>query len=47
MKTAVLCPLARFDHAAFFALCAESRGFQVRAFTSLVGAYEWLIAAPT
>jgi hypothetical protein len=33
-KTAVLCPLERFDHARFFALCAQNRGLQVRAFTS-------------
>jgi hypothetical protein len=43
-KTAVLCPLERFDHAGFFALCAENRGFQVKAFTSFEEAIEWLIA---
>ena len=43
-KTAVLCPLERFDHAAFFGLCAQNKGFQVSAFTSLEDAYEWLIA---
>lgn len=46
-KTAVLCPLERFDHAAFFALCAQNRGFRVRAFTSFEEAMEWLIAKET
>jgi len=46
-KTAVLCPLERFDHAAFFALCAQNKGFQVRAFTSFEDAMEWLIAKET
>jgi hypothetical protein len=44
LKTAVLCPLERFDHAAFFALCAENRGFRVNAFTSSADAYEWLVS---
>lgn len=43
-KTAVLCPRERFDHAAFFALCAQNRGFNVRAFTSFEDAMEWLIS---
>jgi hypothetical protein len=43
-KTAVLCPRERFDHAAFFALCAQNRGFSVRAFTCYEDAMEWLIA---
>lgn len=47
LKTAVLCPLERFDHAGFFALCAQNRGFQVSAFTSFSDAYEWLIASRT
>jgi hypothetical protein len=47
LKTAVLCPLDRFDHAGFFALCAQNRGFQVSAFTSFADAYEWLIANKT
>ena len=47
LKTAVLCPRDRFDHAAFFALCAQNRGFQVNAFTSFADAYEWLIANRT
>ena len=43
-KTAVLCPLKDFDNAAFFALCAQNRGFRVQAFTSFEDAIEWLIA---
>lgn len=43
-KTAVLCPLEKFDHAGFFALCSKNRGFQVMAFTSFEDAIEWLIA---
>ena len=46
-KTAVLCPLERFDYAGFFALCAQNFGFQVRAFTSFEDAIEWLIADGT
>lgn len=42
-KTAVLCPIDRFDRAEFFALCAKNRGFRVRAFTSFEEAIEWLI----
>jgi hypothetical protein len=42
-RTAVLCPLERFDLAGFFALCAENRGFRVGAFTSYEDAMEWLI----
>jgi hypothetical protein len=44
LTTAVLCPRDRFDHAAFFALCAKNRGFQVSAFTSFTDAFEWLTA---
>ena len=43
-KTAVLCPVHKFDHTTFFALCAENRGFNIRAFTSYEEAMEWLIA---
>jgi len=43
-KMAVLCPLERFNHAEFFALCAQNRGFQVSAFTSFEDAMEWLTA---
>ena len=46
-KTAVLCPLERFDHAEFFALCAKNRGLRVSAFTSFEDAIEWLIADGT
>ncbi len=42
-KTAVLCPLERFDRARFFALCAENRGLNVRAFTSYESAMEWIL----
>jgi hypothetical protein len=42
LKTAVLCPVERFDFAGFFALCAQNRGLQVNAFTSFTDAYEWL-----
>jgi hypothetical protein len=44
-KTAILCPLERFDHSRFFALCAENRGFNVQAFISYEDAMEWLMAA--
>jgi hypothetical protein len=43
-RTAVLCPLERFDHVRFFALCAENRGFNVRAFASYEEAMEWLLS---
>jgi hypothetical protein len=43
-KTAILCPRERFDHVAFFALCAQNRGFNVRAFTGYEDAMEWLIS---
>lgn len=41
-KTAVLCPVERFDYAAFFALCSKNRGFRVMAFTSFEDAINWL-----
>jgi hypothetical protein len=41
-KTAVLCPAERFDDAAFFALCAQNRGFRIQAFTSFEDAIDWL-----
>jgi len=44
-KIAVLCPLTEFDHAGFFALCAQNRGMQVQAFTSFEDAIEWLIGS--
>jgi hypothetical protein len=42
-KTAVLSPVNRFDHAGFFAHCAQNNGFNVNAFTSMGEALEWLI----
>ena len=42
-KTALVVPRARLDHAEFFAACAEDRGFDVSAFTSLGDAMTWLI----
>ena len=45
-KMAVICPLTRFDFAGFFALCAQNRGFNVMAFTSIDEALDWLIAPP-
>lgn len=44
LKTAVICPLDRFDQAEFFSLCSQNRGFDVNAFTSIADAYEWLVA---
>jgi hypothetical protein len=41
-KTAILCPLERFDNAGFFALCSQNRGFNIRAFTSFEESMEWL-----
>jgi hypothetical protein len=41
-RTAILCPAERFDHAAFFALCAENQGIDMRAFTSYEEAMRWL-----
>jgi len=43
-KTAVLCPLERFDRARFFAMCAENRGFNIQAFADYEQAMEWLLA---
>ncbi len=41
-KTAVLVPPKRSDYAGFFAVCAQERGFDLRAFTHLGDAMEWL-----
>jgi hypothetical protein len=41
-KTAVLCPTEKFDRARFFALVADSKGFDVEAFTSYEEAMTWL-----
>jgi hypothetical protein len=45
-KTAILCPNERFDHAAFFALCAENKGIDMQAFTSYEEAMTWLLEQP-
>jgi hypothetical protein len=42
-RTAILCPIERFDHARFFSLCADNHGFNIRAFSSYEEAMEWLI----
>ena len=42
-KTAILCPVEKFDHSRFFALCAENKGFNVEAFTDYEHAMEWLL----
>jgi len=42
-KTAVLCPVERFDYADFFALCADNLGMRVQAFNSFEDAIDWLI----
>ena len=42
-KTAIVVPRDRLEHAEFFATCAEDRGFEVSAFTSLGDAMTWLI----
>ena len=44
-RTAILCPLERFDHARFFALCAENHGFNMQAFSEYEDAMEWLLGA--
>lgn len=44
-KTAILVPRERLDHAEFFAACAQDRGFQAKAFTSLGDAMVWLTGA--
>lgn len=42
-RTAILCPLERFDNARFFTLCAENQGVNIHAFTSYEQAMEWLL----
>lgn len=42
-KTAILCPAERFDHAHFLAICADSKGCNVEAFTRYEDAMEWLL----
>ncbi|HEX6267754.1 MAG TPA: hypothetical protein VFZ81_12770 [Burkholderiales bacterium] len=43
-RTAILCPAERFDHASFFALCAENKGVDMQAFPSYEEAMAWLSA---
>lgn len=43
-RTAILCPGERFDHASFFALCAEKKGVDMQAFLSYEDAMAWLQA---
>jgi hypothetical protein len=45
-RTAILCPSERLDHASFFALCAESKGINMQAFTSYEEAMVWLNGLP-
>src|SRR5262245_14714520 len=33
-RTAILCPLGKFDRGRFFAMCAANRGFNIHVFTS-------------
>lgn len=42
-RTAILCPIERFDHARFLALCADNHGLNIHAFTSYEQAMEWLL----
>jgi hypothetical protein len=42
-KIAVLCRSTGANQGAFFALCAQNRGFPVNAFTSFEEAVEWLL----
>lgn len=41
-KTAVLCPLERFEAAQFFELCSKNQGLPVAVFTSFEEAINWL-----
>jgi hypothetical protein len=42
-RNAILCPIEKFDHTRFFALCAENHGFNIQAFSSYEEAMEWLL----
>jgi hypothetical protein len=42
-RTAIICPIEKFDHTRFFALCAENHGFNIQAFSSYEEAMEWLL----
>ena len=41
-RTAIVCPPERLDHVSYFALRAEKKGIDVRAFTSFEEAIDWL-----
>ena len=41
-RTAIICPEKRFERAKFFALCAEGKGFEMRAFVTFEEAMDWL-----
>lgn len=43
VRTAVLCPAERFDHARFFAMCAERHSLNIRAFVDYEHAIDWLV----
>ena len=42
-RTAVLCPMERFDHARFFSLCTRTHRLDIRPFTTYEQAMEWLM----
>jgi hypothetical protein len=42
-KTAIVCPQERFGRSAFFALCAQNKGFNIQAFTDYGDAMDWLL----
>jgi hypothetical protein len=42
-KTAIVCPKERFGRSAFFALCAQGKGFNIRAFADYGDAMDWLL----
>jgi len=43
-KMAVICLLERFEYTEYFTQCSRDKGFNIRAFTSLDDAIEWLTA---
>ncbi len=43
--TAILAPKVGFDSARFFELCAQNRGFRIKAFTNFEDAIGWLMPA--
>jgi hypothetical protein len=46
-KTAIVCPKERFGRSAFFALCAQNKGFNIQAFTDYGDAIDWLLGDDT